>query len=350
MTALRTNEANFRRLPATGRGAAKPPLRASRRNALRRHYEHGCATPNKANLASGDAHPTATTAPNEANWREEAARRSNWSSPLFRLLSFLSAITSSVAAGLRPVESLPAESLGVERRGSAARIRAKGSQSPADEMPHLPTLPLFRVFSPMPSVQTKPIRSSPAGTREPMVRNKPNSRRTKYPIFPPFHHSNVPIVCLSCETKPIPPRAIRRTSTWWKKSYDALDTQKASAKQSQFPHGWPWAKARLVVQSDTAGPERAKQSQSAAREPRAKISHYSSILWLQDSGLGRIVRNKANFRGQAGASALEARARCPRHDHRQEQTPHSAGSGQAWRCHPSRPFLGSPFDLAQSLP
>jgi hypothetical protein len=26
----------------------------------------------------------------------------------------------------------------------------------------------------------------------------------------------------------------------WKKSYDELDTQKASAKQSQFPHGRQW--------------------------------------------------------------------------------------------------------------
>jgi hypothetical protein len=38
-------------------------------------------------------------------------------------------------------------------------------------------------------------------------------------------------------------RAKGRASTLWKKSYDEFDTQKASAKQSQFPHGQEWARA-----------------------------------------------------------------------------------------------------------
>ena len=38
-----------------------------------------------------------------------------------------------------------------------------------------------------PAVQTKPIRSNPAGTRGPIVRNKPNSQRTRHP-----HRSTIP--------------------------------------------------------------------------------------------------------------------------------------------------------------
>jgi hypothetical protein len=76
-----------------------PRLSASRRNALRtstrrepqgratssveaHHYRHGCAVPNEANrrwrvvqtkpMASGDARPTGTIAPNKANGKEPA--------------------------------------------------------------------------------------------------------------------------------------------------------------------------------------------------------------------------------------------------------------------------------------
>ena len=46
------------------------PIQTSRRNALRRHYEHGWAGPNKANSASGDARPTRNRAK-----RSQLARR-----------------------------------------------------------------------------------------------------------------------------------------------------------------------------------------------------------------------------------------------------------------------------------
>jgi hypothetical protein len=39
-------------------------------------------------------------------------------------------------------------------------------------------------------------------------------------------------------------RATRRASTVWKKSYVELDAQKASVKQSRFPHGQPWGEGR----------------------------------------------------------------------------------------------------------
>ena len=75
----------------------------------------------------------------------------------------------------------------------------------------------------------------------------------------------------ACETKPIPPRAKRRASTLQKRSYDELDTQQASAKQSQFPRGQQWARA-----GKPASPP-----------------------------VGPVVRNKANFRHQADAMGLE---------------------------------------------
>lgn len=38
----------------------------------------------------------------------------------------------------------------------------------------------------------------------------------------------------TCETKPILPRARGRASTFWKRSYNELDGQRVSGKQSQF--------------------------------------------------------------------------------------------------------------------
>jgi hypothetical protein len=35
-------------------------------------------------------------------------------------------------------------------------------------------------------------------------------RQPMYPSIPPFHHSNIPVPCLSCETKPIPADAKKR--------------------------------------------------------------------------------------------------------------------------------------------
>jgi hypothetical protein len=45
-----------------------------------------------------------------------------------------------------------------------------------------------------------------------------------------------------------------------KKGYDELDLQKASAKQSQFPHGQAWAKAGKAAGA-ADGSDHAKQSQ-----------------------------------------------------------------------------------------
>ena len=55
-------------------------------------------------------------------------------------------------------------------------------------------------------------------------------------------------------------RATRRTSALWRKSYGELGTQKASAKQSQFPHGPRWPRAGKAAGA-TGGTHRAKQSQ-----------------------------------------------------------------------------------------
>ncbi len=37
----------------------------------------------------------------------------------------------------------------------------------------------------------------------PIVQNEPNFRRARYHSIPLFHHSSIPVRCLSCETKPI---------------------------------------------------------------------------------------------------------------------------------------------------
>ncbi len=64
--------------------------------------------------------------------------------------------------------------------------------------------------------------------------NKANFRQTRYPTIPLFHHSNIPVPILSCETKPILPRAMGRVNAFCKRSYDEFRLAKAAAKQSQF--------------------------------------------------------------------------------------------------------------------
>jgi hypothetical protein len=53
------------------------------------------------------------------------------------------------------------------------------------------------------------------------------------------------------ETKPIPLERSGRASTLWEKSYDELDTQKTSAKQSQLPHRQQWAGAAEAGQTQS---------------------------------------------------------------------------------------------------
>ncbi len=72
----------------------------------------------------------------------------------------------------------------------------------------------------------------------PIVENKPNfgelagGWHTHRSTIPLFHHSSpMPVV----RNKANSAQATRRTSTLWDKSYDELDTQPGSAKQSQFP-------------------------------------------------------------------------------------------------------------------
>jgi hypothetical protein len=52
----------------------------------------------------------------------------------------------------------------------------------------------------------------------------------------------------------------------WKKSYDELDLQRVSEKQSQCPHGQPWPRAGMAA-SAAGGTHRAKQSQFAPDRP-----------------------------------------------------------------------------------
>ena len=70
----------------------------------------------------------------------------------------------------------------------------------------------------------------------------------------------------ACETKPIPPGRSGRASALKKKSYDALDSQRASAKQSQLPCGQQWARGGQAVLA-AGGTHREKQSQFAPHGP-----------------------------------------------------------------------------------
>jgi hypothetical protein len=68
----------------------------------------------------------------------------------------------------------------------------------------------------------------------------------------------------TCETKPILPE--RRSSTVWKRSYDELDAQQTSTKQSQFPHGQQWARTgKAACAADRTN--RAKQTQFDPQRP-----------------------------------------------------------------------------------
>ena len=80
-----------------------------------------------------------------------------------------------------------------------------------------------------------PAKASAEPPLGPVAPNKPNLPctgrercRTAGPDAPPAPEAITP-------NKANASRAKRRASTLWKKSYDALDAQKTSAKQSQFP-------------------------------------------------------------------------------------------------------------------
>ena len=63
------------------------------------------------------------------------------------------------------------------------------------------------------------------------------------------------------------------------KGYDTLDTQKASAKQSQFPHGQQWARAGKAAGA-AGGTHRAKQSQFADGRVRSAYGSGSAGLTM----------------------------------------------------------------------
>ncbi len=125
------------------------------------------------------------------------------------------------------------------------KVPTKQSQFTADETrdARIPSSTLWprpfpgRLYK---QTQFRPLcRSGDRRSQEAILRNKANrpagSRQQRYPTIPVFHHSTIPIVCRSCETKPIPPEHRCRTSTLWKKSYDESGFQRALEKQSQFP-------------------------------------------------------------------------------------------------------------------
>ena len=82
------------------------------------------------------------------------------------------------------------------------------------------------------SHQTKPIGSGVSGMKCQV--NRVRRRVLQSPLLPPK----------TCETKPIPPEP--RSNALWNKSYDELDAQQTSAKQSQFPPGPRWTTAGKV--------------------------------------------------------------------------------------------------------
>lgn len=77
---------------------------------------------------------------------------------------------------------------------------------------------------------------TPAGTRGPIVQNKPNSRPAGRRQHARPGRQVRPRWGKSCETNPISAGAIWRTSAVQETSYDRLDTPGTSAKQSQSVH------------------------------------------------------------------------------------------------------------------
>jgi hypothetical protein len=65
-------------------------------------------------------------------------------------------------------------------------------------------------------------------------------------------------------------RAGRKVNALWNESYDEMNAQQTSAKQSQFPHGQQWAWAGEVART-AGGTNRAKQTQSAPHRPEDAV-------------------------------------------------------------------------------
>jgi hypothetical protein len=104
----------------------------------------------------------------------------------------------------------------------------------------------------------------------------------------------------TCKTKPISPRATGRASTVWRKSYDELDPQRASAKQSQFPHEQQWARAGKGVGA-AGGTELYKQSQLAGGGQEG--ARPGTVAYARAAGSKRAKQSQ--FRGSNGGILLE---------------------------------------------
>ena len=136
--------------------------------------------------------------------------------------------------------------------------RAKRSQFPADEIPHLPTIPSFQLSSPMPSVQTKPISVRQDGRPRASLEPRPSGLQS--PAFP----GRV------VQTNPIPGGWGRAPGT------GARDNH---AKRSQFGRVSGGDAQPIRCRSGQALPraDGAKQTQF----PVAEIPHHSTIPTFQ---------------------------------------------------------------------
>jgi hypothetical protein len=127
--------------------------------------------------------------------------------------------------------------------------------------------------------------------------NAPRPRRDHKPTPVPWY---LVLNQASCS------RAVWRASTLGKKSYDELSLPRASAKQSQLPHGQQWARGGEAA----GGTGPAKQSQSAPHRPeeamsgrtgsaaiagdkRAKQSQFPGVGWRDGSGTCHCERSAA---------------------------------------------------------
>jgi hypothetical protein len=133
-----------------------------------------------------------------------------------------------------------------------------------------------------------------------IVPNEPNLPHSGRKSHCPAGPGALTTLGQSCETNPIPARAIGGTSALRHMSYDNSDTQPASAKQSQFPPGQRWARTGNAADV-TRGTQRTKQTQFASHRPDEAPADRAAGAAL----LGTSVRNEAHFRGQAGATDWE---------------------------------------------
>ncbi len=145
-----------------------------------------------------------------------------------------------------------------------------------------------------------------------MVRNKAK-RRTRYPTIPRlpvYYYSTTPVRCLVRQTNPISGRAKGRITADEERSYDELNLERASEKQSQFGRSF---KCKVSsVKSGRPGVESRESSYFKLHASHSKLGRRPSVPNKPNPRLrrgdeargtrdeGQSAQNEANFEDGPG--------------------------------------------------